>query len=55
MSVALALITVIGCYIKGTMTLQILLWASGIFLVIAIIGAFSTKYADEGEELSFFR
>ncbi len=45
-----ALITVIGCYIKGTMSLQILLWAAGIFLVIAIISAFSTKYADEGSQ-----
>ena len=48
-----ALLTVIGCYMKGTMSVRILLWTAVIFLVIAIIGAFSTKYSDEGLGLSF--
>lgn len=48
-----ALLTVIGCYMKGTMSARILFWTAVIFLVIAIISAFSTKYSDEGIGISF--
>jgi hypothetical protein len=49
-----ALITVIGCSIKGVVNPKTLLITVIVYLIIAIIGAFSTKYADEGEGLSFF-
>ena len=48
-----ALITVFGCTIKGAMPANVLTWAAIIYIVIAIIGAFATKYADDGEGLSF--
>lgn len=48
-----ALITVIGCFMKGTMSSKILLWTAVVYVVIAVIGAFSTKYSDEGIGISF--
>lgn len=48
-----ALLTVIGCFMKGTMSSKILLWTAVVYVVIAVIGAFSTKYSDEGIGISF--
>ena len=48
-----ALLTVIGCFMKGTMSSKILLWTAVVYVIIAVIGAFSTKYSDEGIGISF--